>query len=218
MEFPHENTAPYDLGTLLFGESIVLGQVTDVGRDPDIPDEEQGFNGTADVFTFSIPLGGFVDSIVLRTIPKEVLGTESDVPGFDSSSEAMFMAIDEGPTFRYSAAEINAFETPLETDELRQELFGFGVVGFADIDKNILRESTAEDPNGFYYDDPQLGPGPYTVYLQETGVFSNYNLAFSVTAIPEPNQLAPLGGMLLVSAAVVRIRARHHKRRGKVQA
>ncbi|MFK8114981.1 MAG: PEP-CTERM sorting domain-containing protein, partial [Rubripirellula sp.] len=137
-------------------------------------------------------------------------GTEIDeiyLRSFTSSSNLIFMGIDDASTFHFSPAAIN--NANLLTD-LDPELVVRGTIGVLDLPSGM-------DPDGgnnlfgvLGGSSTSLGPGTYSVYLQETGDTSNYTLNFRVSAVavPEPSSFAAIA---LASIAMVRSRTRRKR-------
>ncbi len=178
-ELSGDSDNPTDLGLFLPASDLitansVTGQVTAIGAG--------GFGGTADVFTFEIGAGHQLDSIFLTSF--------STVSG-----AAVFVALDDGPTFQYTAPEINdQFNLPDLSQILGGTVAGTANVDF-DIDVLADLENAVNLGNGSAFNVP-LGPGQYSFYIQETGPESDYTFAFNVSdvaAIPEPSSLAVLG-------------------------
>ena len=193
-ELSGEHLSPTDLGVFTAGPDVanaflhrVVGSVEEIGDpfdfDPNDP-ADSAMNGTADIFTFEIAEGAQLNGIYL---------TE-----FISSSNAIFMGLDDGPTYAFSALELNE-----GLADLTQTL-GFTLAGTADLPDgstpgdrgtNLLEKiRDAGANNGSPFTVP-LGPGQYSMYLQETGPSSRYDLFFSVssaTAIPEPSSAAAM--------------------------
>jgi len=160
-ELSTDNNAPTDLGVFAPGENIVIGQVTDIGG---------GFAGTADIFTFEIAAGQQLDTIFMTDFST-------------ASGAAVFLALDDGPTFLYSPEEINDM---VDFPDLTQ-IMGGTTAGTANIGTDILDdlEDAVNSGNGSAFTTP-LGPGQYTIYIQETGPESNYTLTFNVSNAPPP--------------------------------
>ena len=154
------------------GSNTVTGKVEEIGNG--------GFNGTADVFTFEIGVGDQLDTIFLNAFDTE-------------SGAAVFLALDDGATFQYTAEQINdQFLLPDLT-----QIMGGTVAGTLNIGTDILDDlqNAVNLGNGSAFDVP-LGTGRYSIYIQETGPSSDYSLGFNVSnvaAVPEPSSLAALG-------------------------
>ena len=202
-ELSGEHLSPEDLGVFSAGPDVsevyvhrVVGLVEDIGNVTDYfignPDDA-AMNGTADIFTFEIPEGTQLDGIYLTD--------------FVSSTNRMFMSLDEGPTYGCSALELNDGLADLS------QTLGYTLAGTAELpDSSIagdrgtnLLEALRE---GSLSTIP-LGAGQYSMYLQETGNSSRYDLSFSVssvTAIPEPSSAAAM--LMLVTGWTFRRRKR----------
>jgi hypothetical protein len=174
------------LGFFLPGVNQVTGQVTAIGPG--------GSNFTNDVFAFEIPAGAQLNSITLTSFST-------------SSGGGMFMMLDDSAVFEFQPEEINDdfFLPDLSL------ILGGTVVGGADVGTDVLDnlQLAASFGNGSFFTTP-LGPGSYSVYLQETAAFSNYSLAFNVTTIPEPS--AWIAVAAITSAAVLIRRRKHTKK------
>lgn len=160
------NLAPTPLGIATAGSNTVTATVG--GAD-------------ADIFSFVIDTGFRLDTIVITSY--------STSP----PSRNMFMSIDNGPTYDYSFEEINdpaTFQLPLA---LGSSLVGTDTVNNAAVGDDILDNlgrSAFITSQGFA---PPLPAGTYSVYIQETGNFSNYGLSFNVSVVPEPGCITLLG-------------------------
>ena len=186
-ELSGESGAPTELGLFMPGSNTVTGQVTAIGSD--------GSNGTADVFTFEIGAGTQLDSIVMISYST-------------ADGAASFFALDDGPTFEFTAMEINdQFLTPdladFDKTDGRGGILGSGAFGLVDVGQDFLDnpdpgvfdlEASAAQGLGEGFIAP-LGPGFYSMYIQETGAESNYTLGFNVssaTGVPEASHFAAL--------------------------
>lgn len=170
-ELSTENDSPTDLGIFTAGANTVTGQVTAIGFFPDL-------NFSADIFRFQIAEGSTLNSITMESF------STGGGPG------GMFMMLDDSGLFPFSIFDIN---DPFFNGDISPVLGGT-IVGGSDVGQDILDNLQISGAlgNGQVFDVP-LGAGEYSVYLQETGSFSNYSLAFNVTAVPEPTSLAVLG-------------------------
>jgi hypothetical protein len=182
--FSSDSDSPTNLGIFLPGINQVTGQVTAIG--------DGGFNFTNDVFTFEIP-----SNAQLVTITMSSFSTAGGAGG-------MFMMLDDGPTFEFQSDEVNdqfSFGPDLSL------ILGGSVVGGGEVGTDILDDlqNAFNFGNGSFFTTP-LGPGSYSVYLQETGSFSNYSLAFNVSAVPEPSSWAVLGVFVIGGMLV------HHRK------
>ncbi len=166
-ELSANNLAPTALGPLMVGANTVTGRVTAISA-----------GNTSDIFSFQIPSGLRLDSIFLNSYSTP------------QRSQAMLLVLDDNAVFQYSEEEIN---NQIDLPDLSLVL-GAVVVGNNHIGTDIL--ARLADPmfnnNGIPFTRP-LGGGTYSVYIQETGSFSNYSLQFNVSAVPEPSSLALLG-------------------------
>ncbi|TWT54150.1 hypothetical protein Pla22_17850 [Rubripirellula amarantea] len=177
-ELSSNHLVPTNLGTLEIGNNTVQGTVTQVGQD---------FMGTwvdfqgADIFSFEVAAGTRINEIFLRS--------------FTSSSNLIFMAIDDQNTFQYSSTQIN---TTVTSANLTANMSTWGTIGEPDDVDDALSDP---DSGTNLFDlligsENSLDAGNYTVYLQETGPSSSYTLNFRVSAVPEPSTslaLLPLG-------------------------
>lgn len=171
------NLAPTQLGNATAGSNTVTGSSGSV---------------EADIFTFVVPTGFRLDTIVLTS--------------FSSSSANMFLSIDSGATYEFSIEEINnQINLPDLNLVLGSALIGTspGVSVGDDILDNLGSSAPLLLGAGFT---PPLPAGTYSVYIQETGAFSNYGLSFNVSAVPEPGCLT-LFGCLPLSAFLRRRRS-----------
>ena len=196
-ELSTDNLAPTDLGVFMIGTNSVTGQVTAIG------DFFEGFNFTADVFTFEIAAGQQLDSMVLTSYATN--------PG----SDAMFLSLDDGPTFQYSVNEINdIFVTPDVTQLMAARTIGNPHLGMDFLSGPDSLQEAGMMGMGSPFSVP-LGPGQYSIYIQETGAFSDYSIAFNVSAaaVPEPSSacLMALAGLGFGTA-----RRRRRKRHDRV--
>ena len=188
-ELSGDNGSPTDLGQFLVGMNVVRGEVTSVG--------DEGTNGTADIFTFEIPQNMQLDTVFMTAFSTDV-------------GDAVFLALDDGPTFQFSSEEINN-EPVFGLPDLTQILGGL-VLGTNEVGTDILDNLSNTAPfNGAGFTTP-LGAGQYSVYIQETGPRSDYTLTFNVSAVsvPEPSTMAGLG---VLSAGVAARSWRKRKKR-----
>ncbi len=162
-ELSGDSMNPTDLGFFMPGVNSVTGQVTSIGAG--------GFNGTADIFTFEIAAGEQLNTIVLDSFATP-------------SGGGLFMMLDDGNTFQFTAPQINDnFNLPNLS-----LILGGSVVGTSNVGTDVL-DNLANAVNlglGSQFETP-LGQGQYSIYLQETGPFSDYSFSFNVTAVPEPS-------------------------------
>lgn len=145
----------------------------------------------ADIFSFVIPTGFQLDGIFLTS--------------FSSSSANMFFSIDAGPTYQYSSEEINdQVNLPDMSLVLGSALIGTspGVNVGSNIMPALSTSNTLQMGAGFT---PPLPAGTYSVFIQETGTFSNYGLNFNVSAVPEPG-LTGLLALLPICLSHLRVR------------
>ena len=179
-ELSSDSTSPTVLN-FMPGANSVSGRVTNI--------TDSGFT-TADIFTFTIPTGAQLDTIVLDS--------------FSSTSGALFMAFGAGSQFSVTPSDLNnnfTLGTSLGASTIGTTEVGLDILG--DDGNNLTADLSAL---GSGYTVP-LAPGDYTFYLQETGSFSDYGLTFNVSAVPEPGSLSLLG--LVAAASLSRRRRRH---------
>ncbi len=183
-ELSSDNENPTMLGAAMVGSNTVTGQVTAIGN---------GSSNTADIFSFVIPTGLQLDAIRLTSF-STALGSSN-----------MFIALDDDAIFAFSATQINNFE--FGNQVLGGLLIGnaFGpTIGSPNFLPALL--NPASNGAGGAGGTAPLPAGTYTVYIQETGQFSNYSLSFDVTAVPEPS--AAMFGVLLALGTVASRRRR----------
>ncbi|MDZ4848000.1 MAG: PEP-CTERM sorting domain-containing protein [Pirellulaceae bacterium] len=167
--------------------------------------------GNVDVFSFNVAPSTFL--------------TEIRISDYISADQIAVMAISKNSIFPISREVFNdPFDPVLLNDVLGVAQFGTGWGWTTGTGARDLLQGT--DPgfltnanliggraNGFQPFETygpndkfnQLGPGTYTVYVQQQGDNTDYTMDFTVTAVPEPSSLALLG---LVAGFVVRRRSR----------
>ncbi len=193
------NLLPTSLGTLSLGVSSVLGAI-----------ESALFQGNVDVFSFQVAAGTRL--------------TEIRIPTYQSADAIAVLGINNANFFPFDPS---TFNNTLTLTDLQQIIgvaqFGTGWTNTVNVGARDLLASV--DPNltnanligsrtsGFKPFDiygasdkfDELGPGTYTVYMQQTGDNTEYQIDFSVVAaIPEPSSLALVG--LFAAAALARRR------------
>ena len=148
-------------------------QTQDFSNDPDAPTQWElapGSNvlsaatgaGDVDYVSFTVDTCDMLNSITLTAYE----GSGDDNIGF--------VALDTGATFPFVADDPNR-------EELSAELAGFSLFGTQNISEDILALiSVQEDAIGF---ELPLGPGTYTLWLNQTGPESTYSLDFSVDRV-----------------------------------
>lgn len=173
-ELSGDNLSPTSLG-LLTGEHTVIGQVSDINLG-EFEEEARGMAGTADIFSFDIAPGTLLTSIIL-----------DDFVG--QGSGALFMSIDDEPIYSYTPNQINSLDNPPDLSLV----LGGQAVGDGQEGTSILSNTAGGATS--------LGPGVYTVYIQETTNSSNYQLTFNVvSAVPEPSSAALCVAVLAVTS------------------
>lgn len=206
-ELSGSHDTPDDLGIFLPGTNQVTGTVVSIGADQGNNDED--LDGTADIFTFEIASGTQLDEIILNAFSTS------------TGNGNLLLAIDDEATFHYSAFQINDdFVLPDLTQILAVAVVGNGdpVTGEpSQVGTDILDDlqsngnSIGPFPLGRPFDVP-LGAGNYTVYIQETGPQSDYDLFFEVSAaatgVPEPSSTVVLATACLGFVAIRRTRKR----------
>lgn len=203
LEFSGVHTSPTDLGIFLPGTNLVTGAVQAIGRAEDFIGVPE-MAGTADIFTFEIGEGTQLNEIILNSY-------SSDQPAPNN----MFIALHDDSTFFFSALELNdEFVIPDLSNILAGTVIGDGPpsqVGTDVLDNlQAAGQIAAVPPLGRDFDIP-LGPGNYTVYLQETTGTSNYQLAFNVSAVPEPSSTFAMAAACVGIVAYRRVRRRKQK-------
>lgn len=171
-ELSGNNLAPTQLGAAMLGSNTISGRVS---------------AGDADIFNFAIPVGFRLSTIVVTSFSTS------------AGSANMFLSIDSGPTYEFSFEEINnQANLPNLNLVLGSALVGTsaGVNVGSDILDDLGNSAAFQLGAGFT---PPLPAGTYSVYIQETGAFSNYGLSFNVTAVPEPSCISILGFLTLGS-------------------
>jgi hypothetical protein len=133
-----------------------------------------GLGVDRDYFSFNVAAGTRLTAINVN-------------PGTQVSGGASFMALQVGPQI-----------TVTPTGGGAQALLGFTHYEDADVGHNILARIVSTSPalGG------TLGPGTYSIWVQDTGGVVPYNFSFVITAVPEPATvvLAGLGLLGLLAA------------------
>jgi hypothetical protein len=184
------NDAPTDLGFFMPGVNSVTGQVMFIG-DPfeyePLPDDERAYMAmTADVFSFEIPLGAQLDSIIMTSFAAD-------------SGGAVFMGLDDGPQFAFDSFTLNFFFPDLSP------ILKGALVGLNDdfLTVNSAGGSGASSP---------LGAGRYSIYIQENNQSAtDYSLQFNVsaaTSVPESSSVVALSTACVGFVAVCHLRRR----------
>jgi len=185
-EFSTESSAPTPFGIATPGSNVVMGAVG---------------NLDADIFSFVIPTGFRLDSILLTSFSTS------------APSARMFAALAEGDTFPYSFDEINSLENPPDLSLT----MGAGLIGarFSDSQGGFFGAGVGDDILTFFGGPNRLGgtgfstplpAGTYTMFIQETGPISNYGLSINVAAVPEPSSAA-LMSLIVLGGSFYRRRA-----------
>lgn len=168
------SSSPTSFGTLPIGTSTVSGSV-------------QGSPSNVDVFTFIVPSGARLESIILAS--------------YVSSDGLAFIAMDSGPTFPYVRSQLRVGVD--ETQFIGGTTFGFGnapngtdllsssFIGGRFIGLQPTPEQTIAAPYN------SLPAGQYTVYIQQQGALTNYTL--DLVVVPEPTVASLLTAILLVA-------------------
>jgi hypothetical protein len=198
------NLLPTPLGTLGLGVSSVRGTI------------ESALNfGNVDVFSFQIAAGTKL--------------TEIRIPEYTSSDDIAVLGINNDNFFPFSPQTFNNTLTLTDLQQIiGVAQFGDGWVNTVGPDARDLLQSGTDPghpallpPNqvlntasaigsrvsgfkafenfGPFDRFEELGPGTYTVYMQQLGDNTEYQIDFYVEAIPEPSSLALVG---LFAAAI----------------
>ncbi|MDZ4849310.1 MAG: hypothetical protein SGI77_08445 [Pirellulaceae bacterium] len=170
-QLSRNNVSPTNLGTLLEGTSSILANV-------------QNSAGNVDYFRFTIPVNFRLDTMI--------------VSSYSGGDGLAFLSMDDAATFPFTRQQMNNNNPfPDETQFIGGTTFGPGN-GSVGID--ILTSSTTNGIGGRFigqqplagqttaarYD--WLGPGTYSVYVQQTGPLTQYTLDLGViAAVPEPS-------------------------------
>ncbi len=166
------NDAPTDLGLFMPGVNSVTGQVMIIGDpgayDPSLNPDDAYMDMTADVFSFEIPAGAELDSMIMTSFSS-------------GAGSRAFIGLADGTEFAYSSYTLN-FEFPDLSLIRKGALIGLG--------DDFL---TAFSQGGSGASSP-LGPGQYSVYIQENMSTSDYSLSFNVsaTSVPESSSVVAL--------------------------
>jgi len=159
------NLNPTDLGVLRVGVHTVSGTVVDAIAAGDV-----------DVFTFEIAAGTALTGLFATA--------------YQGSDPVLFMAIAAGPSFPFNAGELFGGDQDAYLGSLH-----FGALEVA-LGTDLLPglgagENTGGAGSGFV---PPLGPGIYTMYIQQTGPTPvSYGLAFVVVPAAPTGALAAAG-------------------------
>lgn len=182
-ELSADNLAPTVLGAFTIGVNTVTGRVTPVS------------SGEVDIFTFQIPAGNALQTIVLNTYSSQ------------PPSTSMFLALDNGPTFEFSISQIND-NTNFPDLSL---ILGAVVVGNNHVGTDILDDlaNPIVNNNMIAFARP-LGPGAYSIYIQENMTFSDYSLNFNVVnAVPEPSSVWLVAAITFAALLIAKFRNPH---------
>ncbi|MEM6689168.1 MAG: GEVED domain-containing protein [Planctomycetota bacterium] len=153
-----DKNSPTNLGTLAIGSNLVQGFVN-----------QSQNTGDVDVFTFTVPEGTLLDELTVEDYAYPV------PPGGNEANA--FLAINDAATFPYTVNELS-FSNPAFDPS---DFLGGSVFGLADIvssgGTNFLPRVGTVTGRGFT---GPLGPGVYTVHVQQTGPANTYTLNFGV--------------------------------------
>jgi hypothetical protein len=167
------------------GQVMIIGDAGDYFPDPDDPEnEDQYMAKTADVFSFEIPAGAQLDSMIMTSFSTGV-------------GSRVFIGLADGMEFAYSSYTLN-FDFPDLSMIRKGATVGLG--------EDFL---TAFSQGGSGASSP-LGPGQYSVYMQENMATSDYSLSFNVsaTSVPESSTVVALSAACLGLVAFCRLRRR----------
>ena len=140
--------------------------------------DARGANPNVDVFTFDILEGTTLDGIFLNS--------------FNSTDNVAFFGIDDTDSFPFNTDQLD--NNPDQNEFIGGLLFG------NDVGVNLIDDIGSTFGSGFT---GPLGPGQYTVYLQQLGGATvDYEFGFAVSAVPEPGS----GIVLLVAATGIAMR------------
>ena len=165
---------PTDIGDMEIGDNTVIGFI----------DNFNIFPQDRDVYTFNIPVGQQLDSVILDEI----------------DGDLHFFGFDDGPTADQAAADL-----------VTAVLISSGNGGDNLISNTTMFELDFKGPGGSGVSGP-LGAGRYTMWFQENDidVFHPYTVTIntSAAAIPEPSSFAAIA---IAGTAMVFYRRRKSK-------
>ena len=186
------NMAPTDLGAFTNASNQVRGTV-----------QSARTIGNIDVFTLLIPMDFQLDEI---RVSEYIVQNDLSVGGV-SFTDTSFVGINAGNTFPYDPFgldNVNNFIAGFPLDFLGATTFGRSQVDPNPMVSNILPTAaniatSFGQGGGFQPSSDPLGPGQYTIYVQQLGArTTEYELDFRVsstaTAVPEPSSIAFLIG------------------------
>ena len=150
------NLNPTNLGVLSAGSNIVRGHI-----------EAALSVGDVDIFSFTVADGSQLDGLFVEEFGPSILG---------ASDAAGFLAIDDSGTFPVSTSQLNS-GNPGTNQFIGGTTFGLNDLPAAG-GGDILARAGLFAGSGFT---GPLGPGTYTVYVQQTGPATEYSLNFNVT-------------------------------------
>ena len=149
------NLSPTNLGVLASGSNIVRGHI-----------DSALSVGDVDIFSFTVAPGSQLDGLFVEEFGPA--GSASDTTGF--------LGINDSGTFPLSTSQLNSPNA--DTNQfIGGTTFGVNDVGGGD----ILGRAGSFAGSGFT---GPLGPGTYTVYVQQTGPATEYSLSFNVSGDP----------------------------------
>jgi hypothetical protein len=134
---------------------------------------------------------GDLDYVRIDVLPNTKL-TSIVVKSYQGVDQTSFIGLQQGPTFT-----VDSFAAAPE------DMYGYAhfFPGAGDILDDM---GTAFGAQGFT---PPLNPGSYTFWIQQLGSATNYDLNFTVVAVPEPSG-ALIGIGVLACSARRRVRSR----------
>lgn len=124
-------------------------------------------SGEVDVFRFNIGAGQRLDSIILRE--------------YVSSDNVAFIAINDDVTFPYDTFGLDAVANGMAP---ANAFLGGSTFGPGNLNVDIMQQMGFITGRGF---SGPLGPGDYTIFIQQKGALTEYTFDFNVSAVPEPS-------------------------------
>jgi hypothetical protein len=139
--------------------------------------------GDREYITFSVPAGQLLSSVFLDS--------------YNDGDPVAFIGLQTGSTFTEDPASANP-----------ANLLGYTHFGQPNVGTDLLPLiGTGLGAQGFT---PPLQADTYTVWLQQLGLPTNYELNFVIAPVPEPATTAAcVGGLLLAGCLLRRLRSRH---------